>query len=72
MRHWLTVLGAFLFAFGLLFLFGRGLPHPTSNIDGFLILAGALLFGLAGATSDIVAAIKGSRLPQREEEQGRP
>jgi hypothetical protein len=72
MRHWVTVLGTFLFGFGLLFLFGRGLPQPTSNIDGFLILAGALLLGLAGATSDIVAAIKETRLPQGHENRNRP
>ena len=68
MRYLLTLLGFLLFGFGLFFLFGRGALQPTSNIDGFLILAGAVLFGFAGATSDIVAAIERSRFPQRKEE----
>jgi hypothetical protein len=68
----LTMLGVFLFGFGLLFLFGRGLPPATSNIDGFLILAGTLLVGLAGATSDIVAAIERRQLARTDEKESRP
>jgi hypothetical protein len=61
MRYLLMVLGFLCVPLAVL-----GLPgwEPAAATGGALIVAGAVLFAIGGATCDIVDAIKGSTGPQ--------
>jgi len=65
MRYLLMVLGFLCVPVGLEIVYGMGGPNREAHttVGGALIVAGALLFAIGGATCDIVDAIKGSKQP---------